>query len=101
MNPGSVGVHFFVLYVEARQPGGRCFSSEWVGAQKHTLSLAAPLRGRTPVPGFIDGYFKTTIRALSCPFGGRMLLRPTLTVEKTRSYFELLRGRSTLNTFVF
>jgi len=39
------------------------------------------------IPGYIDGYFTTTIRALSCPIGGRMQYAPTLTVEKNRIIF--------------
>ena len=37
--------------------------------------------------GYIDGYFMTTIRALSCPLGGRMQYAPTLTAPKNRIIF--------------
>ena len=59
----------------------------------HTPSLTSPPRGRMPVPGSIDGYFTTTIRALSCPIGGRMQYAPTLTAKKKQDHF--------LNSYIF
>ena len=59
------------------------FSSEWVGRK----SIRPIRRSRQ---GNERGFFVVslgdllgTIRALSCPFIGRMFLRPTMTVEKT------------------
>ena len=69
-------------------PDGRLFSSEWVGA----YCIRPPQR---PRQGNERGFFVVslgdllgTIRALWCPIVGRIQYAPTLTVEKTGSFFE-------------
>ena len=47
----------------------------------HTPHKTSLKRGRMRVPGYFAGQFIGGIRALPCPFVGRMLLRPTLTVD--------------------
>ena len=42
----------------------------------NTPHQTSPLRGRRWVPGYFAGQFIGGIRALPCPFVGRMLLRP-------------------------
>ena len=67
---------------------GSYFSSEWVGAYR-----IRPFRRSRQ--GNERGFFVVslgdllgTIRALWCPIVGRMQYAPTLTVEKTGSFFE-------------
>ena len=67
---------------------GRLFSSEWVGAY-----CIRPIRRSRQ--GNEHGFFVVslgdllgTIRALWCPIVGRIQYTPTLTVEKTGSFFE-------------
>ena len=54
----------------------------------HTPLQTSPTRGRTPVPGSANDHPKTTTWALLCPIVGRIQYAPTLTVEKTGSFFE-------------
>ena len=88
--------HYFGIVIlttpffEPRHPRGSFFSSVRVTLKTygfnfggrtgrgvlHTPSLTSPLRGRTPIPGYTDDYFRTTARALSCPIGGAYAIRP-------------------------
>ena len=43
----------------------------------HTPYQTSPSRGRMWFLGYVDGAFVGGVRALWCPFVGRMLLRPT------------------------
>ena len=47
----------------------------------HTPHQTSPTRGRMRFFGCVDGAFIGIIRALPCPFVGRMLLRPTSPVS--------------------
>ena len=55
-------------------------------AQQHTLHQISPTRGRMRFLGYVDRAFVGGIRALSCPFVGRMQYAPTLTVDCIGSF---------------
>ena len=57
-------------------------------AQKHTPLQTFPSRERILVAGLTNNHPKATARALWYPIVGRIQYAPTLTVEKTGSFFE-------------
>ena len=102
MNPHFGAVILTATFFEPRRPRGSFFSSVRVTQKTYGFNFfirmgrgvsntphqTFPSWERIQIASLANNHPKTTTRALSCPIVGRIQYAPTLTVEKTGSFFE-------------